>query len=189
MIHQDIRIPFRTSEVDLQICLIHVQRLFQVSAEGSDEHLVDLVFHDNVGQPPTLRPLNTVSEKKKMFVILLMYGSVTNLLPFVLARRCCCTLEGETEAATLACWDARAFWTAGGRAVPDGKLRPSAHRTRMASKPDLALCPLLPSGLPGVGVVERPSSDRRLVTEDFLLRPSFQDIVRDCATRATSVEG
>lgn len=50
----------------------------------------------------------------------------------------------------------------------------------MASNPDSGLG--LPSGCPGVGVVERldtTSSERRFVTEDFLLLPSFQDMAAE----------
>lgn len=85
-------------------------------------------------------------------------------------------LDGETDAATLACWEFKADCTAGGTETPGGRLRPSAQSTRMASKPEREFG--FPSGLPGVGVVERPeasSSDLRLVVEDFL--PRSQDML------------
>lgn len=91
------------------------------------------------------------------------------------------TDEGETEAATLACWELKADCTAGGTATPAGKLRPSAPMTRMVNKPDLNVrFSSFPSGFPGVGVVERLlliSSALRLVTDAFLLLS--QDIVKE----------
>lgn len=66
------------------------------------------------------------------------------------------TLEGETEAATFACWVDRAAWTAGGNGVVGGRARPSAQRTRIVKRPVREVG--LPSGLAGVGVVERGGS-------------------------------
>lgn len=61
------------------------------------------------------------------------------LFPLVFASLCWVTLEGETEAAILACCDASADCTTGGMPVPAGKERPSAHRTRIANKPERGL--------------------------------------------------
>lgn len=89
------------------------------------------------------------------------------------------TLDGDTEAATLACWEVRADCTAGGTDVPAGRLSPSAHSTRMASTPERKLG--FPSGFPGVGVVDRvaSSSARKLVTEAFLLLPNHEAMLID----------
>ena len=90
----------------------------------------------------------------------------------------CVTLDGDTDAATLACCDDSAACTAGGRAAPPGRARFSAHRTRIASRPDCGF----PLGLPGVGVVERGSMswvDRPFAGCFDLLFPSFQDILGD----------
>jgi hypothetical protein len=47
----------------------------------------------------------------------------------------CVTEDGETAAATFACCEDKAAWTAGGMVVPDGRARPSAHRTRIVRRP------------------------------------------------------
>lgn len=106
-------------------------------------------------------------------------GGETYLLPRDLfARRCWLIEDGDTEAATLACWDVKADWTAGGIGVPLGKDKPSAPITRMVSRPDLnARFSSMAFGLEGVGVVERllTSSVLRLLAEVFL--PRSQDMV------------
>ena len=43
------------------MCLIHVEWFFELTAEGSDEDLVDLEFHDDIWKPPTLRALYAVT--------------------------------------------------------------------------------------------------------------------------------
>ena len=93
--------------------------------------------------------------------------------------RCCCTLDGETDAATFASEDSSADCTVGGTSVPDGSARPSAEVTRIVSRPDVNCA--TPVGLSGVGVVERRESSSRVKVAfedgfgDFL--PNFQDIV------------
>ena len=88
-----------------------------------------------------------------------MYGShqhcvlcTLSLLLFLVASLCCVTLDGEIVAATLACCEERAAWTAGGTAPP-GTERPSDHKTRIASRPEREKG--FPEGLDGVGVVDR----------------------------------
>lgn len=92
------------------------------------------------------------------------------------ACRCFVTDVGETDAATLACCEVKAACTAGGTEIPAGRAKPSAHITRIVSKPERK--GRIPAGLPGVGVVERlpmASSALRLLADDFL--PLSQDIV------------
>jgi len=66
------------------------------------------------------------------------------------------TLDGETDAATFACWVERAACTTGGTGVPGGSERPSAQSTRIVRRPvrDVGF----PSGFPGVGVMDRGGS-------------------------------
>lgn len=115
-----------------------------------------------------------------------MYNSAY-LFPFF-ASLCWVTDEGETDAASLACCENKAFCTAGGRAVPYGMLSPSAHRTRIANKPERepVFLPYTSSGwrFPGVGVVERViSSGLRFVAEVFLRLVLSQDDMsyQDCS--------
>lgn len=80
------------------------------------------------------------------------------------------TLDGETEAASFACCVESAACTAGGRGVPGGSARPSAQRTRIVKRPvrDVGF----PSGLAGVGVVERGGSSvpaESVAVEAFLV--------------------
>lgn len=65
--------------------------------------------------------------------------------------------------------------------MPAGRPRPSAHKTRIASKPERAGGLGFPSGYLGVGVVERAKGDsgRKFVEEGFLLRPSHEDIIEE----------
>lgn len=83
------------------------------------------------------------------------------------------TLDGETDAATLASELSSADCTAGGTVVPAESPSPSAEMILMASIPDVFIA--FPFGFPGVGVVERPISPSAPDFGDFL--PSFQDIV------------
>jgi hypothetical protein len=46
---------------NVQVCLIHVKWLVELAAKGSDEDLVDLEFHDDVWEPPTLCALYAVA--------------------------------------------------------------------------------------------------------------------------------
>jgi len=41
--------------------LIHVEWLVELAAEGSDEDLVDLEFHDDVRKPPALCALYAIA--------------------------------------------------------------------------------------------------------------------------------
>lgn len=82
--------------------LVHVNGLLHVSAEGSDENLVDLVFHNGVREPPALGALDAVttsSDIKKVDCLLIEY---THLVPLVFdaRRRDCVTLAGDMAAAT-----------------------------------------------------------------------------------------
>jgi hypothetical protein len=43
------------------MCLVHVNRLVELAAKGSDEDLVDLEFHDDIGKPPALSALYTIA--------------------------------------------------------------------------------------------------------------------------------
>jgi len=43
------------------MCLIHIEWLLEFAAEGSDEDLVDLEFHDDVWKPPTLCALYAIA--------------------------------------------------------------------------------------------------------------------------------
>ena len=43
------------------MCLIHVEWFFKLAAEGSDEDLVDLEFHDDIWKPPALCALYAVA--------------------------------------------------------------------------------------------------------------------------------
>ena len=45
----------------VQVGLIHVKRLIEVTTERSDEDLVYFEFHDDVGKPPTLSALYAVA--------------------------------------------------------------------------------------------------------------------------------
>ena len=119
---------------NLQVRLIHIHGLLDFSTKGGDQHLVDFIFHDEVRQPPTLGSLNAISVDD---VDDEGIGDVrpTYLFPFF-ASLCWVTDEGETDAASLACCESRAFWTAGGNTVPYGTLNPSAQSTRIAKSPE-----------------------------------------------------
>ena len=62
------------------------------------------------------------------------------------------TLDGEIDAATLACWVKRAVYATGGTVVPGGSERSSAQSTRIVRRPmrDVGF----PSGFLGVGVMD-----------------------------------
>lgn len=160
--------------------LIHIQRFVQLPTKGGDEDLVYFVFHDNIWQPPALRPLDAVSDvdADQPGNRILKIGGITHLLPLdLLACLCLVTELGETEAATLAFCDVKAVRTGCGTGTAWGKEMPSAHKTLIVSKPERKRrFSRFPSGFPGVGVVERyeTSSALRLVTDDFF--PLSQDI-------------
>lgn len=41
--------------------LVHVEWLVELATEGSNEDLIDLEFHDDVGKPPTLCALYAIA--------------------------------------------------------------------------------------------------------------------------------
>lgn len=43
------------------MCLIHVQRLRELTTQWRDEDLIYFVFDDEVGEPPTLSSLDAIS--------------------------------------------------------------------------------------------------------------------------------
>jgi hypothetical protein len=94
-----------------------------------------------------------------------------SLGPWRFASRLCVTLEGETDAATLACCVDSAACTEEGTVVPTGRARPSAHRTRMLRRPVREVG--FPPGLLGVGVVDRGGSSGhpadKVAVEAFLV--------------------
>ena len=80
------------------------------------------------------------------------------------------TLEGDTEAAALACWVDKAACTAGGMGIVGGRARFSAQRTRIVKRPVREVS--FPSGFEGVGVTERGGSSvpaERVAVEAFFV--------------------
>jgi hypothetical protein len=86
--------------------LVHIQRLLKLTTKRSNENLIDFVFHDEIRKPPALGSLNTISVGVKITQIRGDFENDferTDLFPLFLASLCCVTLDGETDAATLAC--------------------------------------------------------------------------------------